>query len=263
MFLHNFLIVEDRDNDLEDELLQEVLSAPTEEVRHNLSDAREDFITMSLYINNFNVFRSKPEAVILKTKKMQMLVLFAKDRASGENAETTKDRNDTFSKTRDIKIESVSEVDDLLASNDVTLENQRIDDDEENNIQVVSPTPDQISSTKKCKTKKRKLVDEVEEEVEPELEREPKTFETKIMNVVGDVANATREGNKIFERAYHHELTGGEIYQELQPMCLKPHEILGALMYLTRNHADARMLFTCQMNIWKDLLKIMIGTDGK
>ncbi|XP_023765600.1 uncharacterized protein LOC111914097 [Lactuca sativa] len=39
--LHNFLIVEDRDKDLEDEVLQEVLSAPTEEVRHNSSGARE------------------------------------------------------------------------------------------------------------------------------------------------------------------------------------------------------------------------------
>ncbi|CAI9295162.1 unnamed protein product [Lactuca saligna] len=197
-----------------------------------------------------NLIKSKPDAVALKTKKVahfeQMLVLFARDRASGENAETTKERNARFNNTTHIKIESISEVNPLLASNDVTLENQRVDDDEDD-IQVVSPTPEQNSSAKKCKTKKRKLVDEVEKEVEPQPQPEPETFETKIMNVVGDVANAMRDGNKIFERAYHHELTCDEIYQELQPMGLEAHEIPGALMYLARNQADARTLFTCPM----------------
>nr|KAJ0201302.1 hypothetical protein LSAT_V11C600341910 [Lactuca sativa] len=180
---------------------------------------------------------SKPDAVALKTKKVahfeQMLVLFARDRASGENAETAKERN-------------------------ARLENQRVDDDEDD-IQVVSPTPEQNSSAKKCKTKKRKLVDEVEKEVEPRPQPEPETFETKIMNVVGDVANAMREGNKILERAYHHELTGDEIYQELQPMGLEAHEIPGALKYLARNQADTRTLFTCPMNIRKDILKTIMG----
>ncbi|CAI9290287.1 unnamed protein product [Lactuca saligna] len=187
-----------------------------------------------------------------------MLVLFARDRASGENAETAKESNARFNNTTNIKIESISEVDSLLASNDVRLENQRVDDDEDD-IQVVSPTPEQNSSAKKCKTKKRKLVDEVEQEVEPQHQPEPETFETKIMNAVSDVANAMREGNKIFERTYHHELTGDEIYHELQPMGLEAHEIPGALMYLARNQADARTLFTCPMNIRKDILKTMMG----
>ncbi|CAI9286232.1 unnamed protein product [Lactuca saligna] len=173
------------------------------------------------------LIKSKPDAVALKTKKVahfeQMLVLFARDRASGENAETAKERNARFNNTTNIKIESISEVDSLLASNDVRVENQRVDDDEDD-IQVVSPTPEQNSSAKKI-----------------------------------DVANAMREGNKIFERAYHHELTGDGIYQELQPMGLEAHEIPGALMYLARNQADARTLFTCPMNIRKDILKTMMG----
>ncbi|CAI9290286.1 unnamed protein product [Lactuca saligna] len=209
-----------------------------------------------------NLIKSKSDAVALKTKKVahfeQMLVLFARDRASGENAETAKESNARFNNTTNIKIESISEVDSLLASNDVRLENQRVDDDEDD-IQVVSPTPEQNSSAKKCKTKKRKLVDEVEQEVEPQHQPEPETFETKIMNAVSDVANAMREGNKIFERTYHHELTGDEIYHELQPMGLEAHEIPGALMYLARNQADARTLFTCPMNIRKDILKTMMG----
>nr|KAJ0217820.1 hypothetical protein LSAT_V11C300154420 [Lactuca sativa] len=203
-----------------------------------------------------NLIKLKPEAVILKTKKY-----FTRDIASGENAETTKERNSRFNKTTDLKIENISEVGDLLARIDVTLENQRIDDDDEDDIKVVSPTPEQNSSAKMCKPKKRKLIDEKEKEVEPQPQPELETIETKIMNVVGDVANAMMEGNKIFERVYHHELTGYEIYQELQPMGLEPHEIPDALMYLGRNQAYARTLFTCTRNIRKDLLKTMMGAN--
>lgn len=39
--LHNFLLEEDRDKDLEDEVIQEVLNGSEEEVRHNLRDTRE------------------------------------------------------------------------------------------------------------------------------------------------------------------------------------------------------------------------------
>ncbi|XP_076951564.1 uncharacterized protein LOC143624958 [Bidens hawaiensis] len=39
--LHNFLLVEDRDKDLEDEVLQEVLDGPQEEERRNTRDTRE------------------------------------------------------------------------------------------------------------------------------------------------------------------------------------------------------------------------------
>nr|KAJ0214276.1 hypothetical protein LSAT_V11C400180800 [Lactuca sativa] len=131
-----------------------------------------------------NLIKTKREAVILKTKMVpnfnKMLALFARDGASGENAKIAKEKNAQLSKTVDIKVESIAEVDDLLASNDGTLENHHIDGDEDD-IQVVSPTcfsPKQNSSAKKCKSKKRKFVDEIEPELEPE------TFETKIMNVV-------------------------------------------------------------------------------
>nr|KAJ0214958.1 hypothetical protein LSAT_V11C300103000 [Lactuca sativa] len=177
----------------------------------------------------------------------------------GENVETTKEKNARLSKTIDIKVESIAKVDDLLASNDVTLENHHVYDDEDD-IQVVSPTcfsPEQNSSAKKCKSKKRKSVDEIEDEAE--LKPESETFETKIMNVVVDVANATREVNNFFASAYHYELTNDEIYQKLQSMGLEPHEIPSALMYLARNQANAKTLFTCLMNIQNDLLKTMMG----
>ncbi|KAL6575355.1 hypothetical protein OROMI_012640 [Orobanche minor] len=210
-----------------------------------------------------NLINSKPEAVSLKKKKVanydQMMVLFARNGASGAYAETAKEKNARLSKTVDIKLETIAKDDDLLRSNDVTLDNQYIDDDDDDDddddyIQVISPkcfSPEQNSSAKKCKSKK-KVVDEDEDE----------PFETKIMNVVADMANVMREGNKIFKRAYHHEYTGNEIYKELQLMGLEPHEIPGALMYLARNQADARILFSCPLNIRKDLLKTMMDAGN-
>ncbi|KAI7736675.1 hypothetical protein M8C21_005888, partial [Ambrosia artemisiifolia] len=104
---------------------------------------------------------SKPEAATLKTKKIsnynEMLELFARDRASGAQAETAKERNARLHKTDNINIESVPEVDDFLAANDVILESQNIIDDD---IQVVYPSSSQLkqsSSAKKCKSRKRKV----------------------------------------------------------------------------------------------------------
>ncbi|KAI7737997.1 hypothetical protein M8C21_004393 [Ambrosia artemisiifolia] len=71
---------------------------------------------------------SKPDAATLKTKKIsnynEMLELFARDRASGAQAETAKERNARMQKTDNINIESIPE-DDFLAANDVMLESQK------------------------------------------------------------------------------------------------------------------------------------------
>nr|KAJ0211521.1 hypothetical protein LSAT_V11C400162550 [Lactuca sativa] len=165
----------------------------------------------------------------------EMIALFARDRASGVHAETPKEKNARLNKTGDIKVETIEEVDQLLASNDITLEKQQKnnddDDDGLDDIQVLSPTcfsPVQNSSSKKYKTKKRKH--EIEDEDEPEVE--PESFEKVIMRAVKDVASAMREGNKIFENSHHRVYTGDEIYKELEPMDLEPDELAEALMVL-------------------------------
>ncbi|KAI3507711.1 hypothetical protein L1887_22702 [Cichorium endivia] len=202
-----------------------------------------------------NLIKSKPEAILWKTKKVanydNLERLFSKQRANGEHAETAQERNARMSKTADIKIETITDVDDLLASNDVTLEKQHNDDDDDD-IQVLSPkcfSPDQNSCVKKYKSKKRKVQDDIEEE----------PMQKQIINLFRDVANAMRESNKILERAYHHEYTGDEIYKELEPLGLDPNELPGALMYLARNQADARTLFTGPLSIRVTILKTMMG----
>ncbi|KAJ0885270.1 putative Myb/SANT-like domain-containing protein [Helianthus annuus] len=204
---------------------------------------------------------SKPEAAVLKMKKIsnfnEMLELFAKDRASGAQAETAKERNARLQKTDNINLETVAELDDLLAANEVILETQyNIDDD----IQVLHPTsclPDQSSSAKKCKTRKRKI------------EQQDEDLASMIMNSVGSVANAILEGNKIIqesnkilERAYHHEYTGEEIYNELKPMDLDSHEIPRVFNYLVANQAKARSLFSAPPEIRLGILRDMLGSSN-
>ncbi|KAI7735951.1 hypothetical protein M8C21_022363, partial [Ambrosia artemisiifolia] len=203
----------------------------------------------------------KPDAATVKKKKIsncnEMLELFARDRASGEQAETTKERNARLQKTDNINIESVLEVDDFSAASDVMLESQNIIDDD---IQVVYPSSSQLeqsSSAKKCKSRKRKV----------EQQDEDLTF--VIMNSAGSVANAIIDGNKIIlesnnilERVYHREYTDEEIYNELEPIGLETHELPLAFNYLSENQAKARSLFTCPPQIRLTMLKGMIGLNN-
>ncbi|CAI9295025.1 unnamed protein product [Lactuca saligna] len=158
------------------------------------------------------LINSNPDAISLKTKKIpnynEMIALFAKDRASGVYVETPKKKNARLKRIGDIKVETIEEVDQLLASNGITLEKQQTnneddddDDDGLDDIQVLSPT---------C-------------------------FSQVIMSAVKDVASAMREGNKIFENSHHRVYTGDEIYKDLEPMDLEPDELAEALMFLLRN----------------------------
>ncbi|XP_052622291.1 uncharacterized protein At2g29880-like [Lactuca sativa] len=167
-----------------------------------------------------NLIKSKPEAASLRTKKIayfdEMLVLFARDRASGAHAETAKERNARLNKNENIQVETIKEVDDMLANNEIHLENEYVDLDD--NIHDVIPPPfsqEQSSCAKKCKSKKRKFEDDDEEE----------DINPKIMKSVDNVAGAIREGNIIFYRAYPREYTWEEIYRELELVGLEPHEL--------------------------------------
>lgn len=199
----------------------------------------------------------------MKTKKVsnynEMLELFGRDRASGAHAETAKERNARLLKTDNIKVETISELDDLLASKEVTLENQcNFDDDIQVLDSVVAP-PKPSSNAKKCKSKKRKL----------EQEDEAGAFNSKLVNCLDSMTYAISEGNKIFadqneifDRAYHREFTGEEICKELEPMGLEPNEIPDALIYLANNQAKARTLFSCPLQMRVGILKGMMK-DGK
>ncbi|XP_076922611.1 uncharacterized protein LOC143584435 [Bidens hawaiensis] len=206
---------------------------------------------------------SKPDAIMLKMKKVsnynEMLELFARDRVSGAHSETAKERNARLQKNDNIRVETIAELDDLLASKEVTLENQCIFDDDIQVLDSMVSPPKPSSNAKKCKSKKRKL----------EQEDEAEAFNSKLVNCLDYVANAISEGNKIlaetneiFDRAYHREFTGEQICNELEPMGLEPNEIPDALIYLANNQAKARILFSCPLQMCVGILK-GIMKDGK
>ncbi|XP_076891207.1 uncharacterized protein LOC143542524 [Bidens hawaiensis] len=200
------------------------------------------------------LIESKPEAEALKTKKVsnfnEMIELFAKDRASGAQAETAKESNARFQKNGGINLETVPEVDSFCAVNDVILESQYNIDDDIQVVNAMSSLPEQSSSAKKCKSRKRKV------------EQENEDLASVIMCNVGSVANAILEGNKILERVYHQEYTGEEICNALEPMGLESHEIRRALRYLAANQSDARTLFSCPPQMRLDLLKDMMDSGN-
>nr|KAJ0194349.1 hypothetical protein LSAT_V11C800392590 [Lactuca sativa] len=189
-----------------------------------------------------NLINSKPDAISLKSKKIpnynEMIALFAKDRASGVH------------RIGDIKVETIEEVDKLLASNDITLDKQQKNNDDDDGL-------DDIQVSKMYKSKKRKH--EIEDE--DELEAKPESFEKVIMSAVKDVASTMREGNIIFENSHHRVYTGDEIYKELEPMDLEPDEVAEALMFLSRNQSDVGTLFRVPFKIRKSLLKKMMGAS--
>ncbi|GJY46019.1 hypothetical protein Tco_0435082 [Tanacetum coccineum] len=147
-----------------------------------------------------------------------------------------------------IQIETIEDIDELLVTNEVTYENLVNLDD----IQTGSPTPfspEQTSNASKSKSKKRKLEEEEDSNA-------------KIMGSVHVVANAIREGNVVLQEtntildgAYQLDCTGGEIHKELEPLNLEPDVISSALIFLADNPKKVRLLFSCPLEMRKNILK--------
>ncbi|CAI9291993.1 unnamed protein product [Lactuca saligna] len=207
--------------------------------------------------------RANPEAAAFRTKKIsnynQLEMLFSDDRASGSKAETAKEKNARLSKSKEIKIEKIADVEKLMANKEVSLENVHKDDDED--IQIVSVTdvsPDGSSKAKKLKSKKRKLEskfqdeDEVVVETEPKPQPQPESFEHNIVQTFKEIVDVMREGNK------SRDYTGEEIEKELELMGLDDDEFADAFIYLSRNQADARTIFSSSMRMRNIFLRKMM-----
>nr|KAJ0216805.1 hypothetical protein LSAT_V11C300117690 [Lactuca sativa] len=253
--LHNFLLEEDRDKNLENEVLQEKLNEPREEMRNNIRKTKQmrNLIANQMwtdYLPNRNQEIDMSMELLVKMMKEEKVTkkkhikwkdwmdycfiqsMMTQDekglRISGSfipqaYSNMVEELNQKFGKsltkshlknrlkplksgfsqwydmfrgtslsgfgwnsetqlieadeevwanlinTEDIKVETIEEVDQLLASNDITLEKQKKNNDHDDD--VLFPTcfsPMQNSSSKKYKTKKRKH--EIEDEDEPEVE---------------------------------------------------------------------------------------------
>ncbi|KAL8236549.1 hypothetical protein R6Q59_017630 [Mikania micrantha] len=157
----------------------------------------------------------------------------------------TRERNARLHKNENITVEAITEVDDLLAANEVTMKNEYNNDYDIQVSYYMSSTPEQFSNANIYKSKKRKV------------EQEFEVIKSRLIDSIKNVASAIQESNRILERVYHHEYTSEEIYKQLEPMCLQPTELLDAMMFLAENQAKARLLFSCPFEIRMGMLKKM------
>ncbi|XP_076954019.1 two-component response regulator-like APRR1 [Bidens hawaiensis] len=166
----------------------------------------------------------------------EMLELFAKERATGARAETAKQRNKRL-KENDHTPETIDEIDQMVETNDITLENITSADD----IHVVSETPDsQAKYPSFSKSKKRKLEKDDE-------------FTTTLMSSINNVADAidksTKDLCKVMEGSRARVYSEEEIYKELEIMgIVSEEEIFDAYLFLVERPEKARALFGCPLN---------------
>ncbi|CAI9291547.1 unnamed protein product [Lactuca saligna] len=197
------------------------------------------------------LIKENPEVAAFRTKKIsiynQLVMLFSDDRASGSKAEIAKEKNARLSKSKEIKIEKIADLDKLMANKEVILENEHKDDDDDEDIQIVSATnvsPDGSSKAKKLKSKKRKLErklqdkDEVVPEHEPERQPkpQPESFEHNIVQTFKEIVDVMREGNK------SRDYTGKDIEKELELMGLDEDGFVDAFIYFSCNQVNTNVL---------------------
>ncbi|XP_023768934.1 uncharacterized protein LOC111917484 [Lactuca sativa] len=210
------------------------------------------------------LIKANPEAAAFRTKRFQITIswrcYFQMTEHRDQKRKQQKKKNARLSKSKEIKIEKIADVEKLMTNKEVSLENVHKDDDED--IQIVSVTdvsPDGSSKAKKLKSKKRKLEsklqdeDEVVAETEPEPQPQPESFEQNIVQTFKEIVDVMREGNK------SRDYTGEEIEKELELMGLDDDEFADAFIYLSRNQADARTIFSSSMRMRKIFLRKMMS----
>ncbi|XP_074374398.1 uncharacterized protein LOC141714799 [Apium graveolens] len=188
---------------------------------------------------------SKPDAIKWKTKKIhnynELAELFAKDRAIGAAAGTAKEKKKQWSKTTSDQTETLEDVDRLLSTNKVTLENLIVDDD----VFISSmPSLEEVQmNLNSSKNKKRKY-------------EEDESMTLKIMSSLEAVGDAIKEGNAILkdsniimERSRQRVYSGDEIYNELELLNLEPNIISKAYLLLIKDQDSAQALFGCPARI--------------
>lgn len=191
------------------------------------------------------VIQEKPDATKWKSKQVhnydKLEELFAKDRATGFGAETTKEAHNRWANEQpEVELGSFIDVERLLSQNDITLECF-------DNVTKVSKDSNKRSSQGKSNihTKKRKTA--VTDE------------ELQIMKgALDNVASAIREGNVIFQNSRERVYSEAEIYDELIEIGIDSDNIDDCYLFLTQNQAKSRAFFGCPRERRKRILGKMM-----
>ncbi|CAI9298527.1 unnamed protein product [Lactuca saligna] len=144
-----------------------------------------------------------------------------------------------------------------MTNNEIILDNEYKDDDED--IQIVTATHvslEESSKAKKLKSKRRKLESKLQDEDEVVVPK-PESFEHNIVHTFKKIVHVMREGNKSCD------YTCEEIEKELESMGLDDNEFANAFIYLSRNQANARAIFSSSMKMQKIFLRKMMDGGKK
>ncbi|KAK2640665.1 hypothetical protein Ddye_028460 [Dipteronia dyeriana] len=135
----------------------------------------------------------------------KLVDLFAKDRATGAGAETTKEKRKGWENGSGDDYETIEGIDQILSQNEVTLESvAHMDDDMDT---MVSPgTTSQIpTQTAQLKCKKRKTLN---------AEHNP----DEMIKSIHSLAKAIKEGNSMFEKSQPQVYSEQDLWNDLQAM---------------------------------------------
>ncbi|KAK2663187.1 hypothetical protein Ddye_001761 [Dipteronia dyeriana] len=180
---------------------------------------------------------------------VNLVDLFAKDRATCVGAETSKEKCKRWDNGSGDDYETIESIDQLLSQNEVTLESvAHMDDDMDT---IVSPrTTSQIpTQTVQLKRKKRKTSN---------AEHNP----DEMIKAVHSLAEAIKEGNSMFEKSQPQVYSEQDLWNDLQAMRFEQSILTDAYLYLVENPDKRRAFFGCPLESRKDLLEMMMYGYG-
>ncbi|WOL11798.1 hypothetical protein Cni_G20562 [Canna indica] len=183
----------------------------------------------------------------------KMVILYGKDRATGEHAKTPKEmRQRRSSEVHEELMDNIDGMDNLVDRNEVTLENvdsaSTGDMDDENGQEVHSHTP--AASTSKGKKHKISKEDSL-----------ISSITNATQGMVGALERGTDSLDRAFSRAFPSlPIPEGDVYKLLEDLQIGPKYLMDAFFFLVEHPEKLKAILACPMEMRKTM--IMRGAFG-
>nr|XP_043613386.1 uncharacterized protein LOC122585323 [Erigeron canadensis] len=142
------------------------------------------------------------------------------------------------------RIQTIADIDPLLETDEVTLENPFIAD----NTSMTTVSQGKLPTKTKWKKKKRKL-------------EELTDFEAQLIDSINNVAEAIRENTKVMRSLRQHVYPESEIYSELELMGMTQDDIFNAYLFLVKRPDKTRAFFGCPLAVRMTILDRMMRSS--
>uniref|UniRef100_A0A2N9HUQ9 Myb/SANT-like domain-containing protein n=1 Tax=Fagus sylvatica TaxID=28930 RepID=A0A2N9HUQ9_FAGSY len=167
----------------------------------------------------------------------KMAQLWAKDRATGDHAETAKEKRARYATST-----TIDGIDLMVSQNEVSLENFEVEESDQmkspeiNVVRSRAPSQEAFSS----KSKKKKVSEDGERD-------------NVISRSFDNISMAMDRATEVMEKCFM-KISGAEIYAALQVLDLEPTLVTDAYIFLMDNAKYKDMFFGCPVSGRKDLL---------